>query len=111
MAGMTLDEFEHRVIAACSNSSAVQSIALNTTSETTIRFRIVLVDNSFIDVFFNEKLGKASYAVIKNGSRIFGADNTGGWHWHPREDPSDHVPAGSAITFEEFLEKVEKGLE
>jgi len=48
-----------------------------------------------------------AFALIKAERRIFGADNTGGWHWHPVDKPESHVPTSQAVTFTEFLGQIE----
>ena len=66
-----------------------------------------MIDESFIETFYNEATQRTAYAHIQNGTHIFGADNTGGWHWHPREKPETHISVGEAITFPIFLKYVE----
>ena len=107
MAGISLEEFEHKVIATCSNSAVVQSAAVFELKPSWIRLRIFLINETFVDVFYSEGTGKTSYAQIKNGKRIFGADNAGGWHWHPYDDPDQHLASVNEIRFEEFLQQVE----
>jgi hypothetical protein len=65
------------------------------------------MDESFVDVFYNQKTGKTAFAQIMNDRRVFGADNKLGWHWHPREDPDGHIPAETSVTFEEFMARLE----
>jgi hypothetical protein len=52
-----------------------------------------------------------SSALIKEARRTFGADNTGGWHWHPFEEPDSHVAIAEAVAFDEFLGRIEEQLE
>lgn len=33
-----------------------------------------------------------SLCLVDKGQRIFGADNTGGWLYHPIDNPSGHIP-------------------
>jgi hypothetical protein len=33
---------------------------------------------------------RTDFALIKNGKRIFGCDNLGGWHIHPLRNPDEH---------------------
>lgn len=110
MAGISLEEFEHKVIAACSNYPIVQSAAVFELKPSWIRLRIFLINETFVDVFYSEGTGKTSYAQIKNEKRIFGADNAGGWHWHPYNNPDEHVSAVNEIRFEEFLQQVEANI-
>ncbi|MBI5965284.1 MAG: hypothetical protein HY863_17550 [Chloroflexi bacterium] len=64
-------------------------------------------DDSFVDVYYSEITDKTSFAHIKDGRRILGADNAGGWHWHPSNAPDSHVPSASEITIEEFMKELE----
>lgn len=64
----------------------------------------------FIAVFFNAETMKTSFALIKQDQRIFGADNTRGWHLHPFGDTENHFTCGE-ISFESFLAQVETSRE
>ena len=107
---MTLDEFESQMISACAASAIVVSVAYAGIGITWLRLRAYLIDESFIEAFFNETTQKTAYARIKEGKRIFGADNTGGWHLHPAEVPEEHIPTQEAVTFLDFLLRVEEDL-
>lgn len=62
----------------------------------------------YIDAFHNEQTGTTAYALIDKGQRIFGADNTGGWHYHPFHDPTRHEPLADAMTFAVFVAQIEQ---
>lgn len=111
MAGISLEEFKSRVFTTCSNSPIVQSATVFALRETVIRLRVVLVNETFVDVFYNEQTGTTSFAQVHNKNRVFGADNAGGWRWHPRNDPASHISAESEISFEEFMARLESDLE
>jgi hypothetical protein len=51
---------------------------------------------------------ETAFALIQANQRILGADNTGSWHWHPRDSPDNHIPINQVVTFTEFLQEVEK---
>ena len=110
MAGLSMEEFERRLEAVCSKSSFVKSATLFSSTASSNLWRVMLSDDSFIDVYYSEVVGKTSFAHIKNKQRIFGADNAGGWHWHPREDPQRHDFTNTEITFDEFLKLAEENL-
>jgi hypothetical protein len=74
---------------------------------TWLRLRAYLTDESFIEAFFNTATQKVAFARIRDGERIFGADNTGGWHWHPLDAPDEHIRTDQSISFDEFLQRVE----
>ncbi len=106
MADLTLEAFEAQVASACAASPVVAGVSTVASGVTWIRLRAHLTDGSFADAFHNEATGKTAFALIKDEKRVFGADNTGGWHWHPFESPESHVPASDAVTFEEFLRRI-----
>jgi hypothetical protein len=71
----------------------------------------VLVDISaggFVDAFYNERTGTTAFALIREGRRVFGADNTGGWHLHPRADPDRHTPLPGSMSFADFVSEIEQ---
>src|SRR5690606_24983975 len=108
MASLTLEEFERQVQSVCAESSIVESVIIFTSTETSILWRVFLTNNTFVDVYYSESKGKTSFAHIKDNKRIFGADNAGGWHWHPVKEPDSHVPSKDEIKFEEFMKKLEE---
>jgi hypothetical protein len=110
MAGMSVDAFESQVISICSASPVVRNIVSQNLGLDWFNVRAYLVDESFVEIFYNQKTGKTAFAQIRDGRRIVGADNKKGWHWHPREDPTQHVPSDHVITFDEFLKEIEKTL-
>ncbi len=107
---MTLDEFESQVISACAASPMVVSVAVIGSGITWLRLRAYMIDESFIEAFFNEATQKLAFARIKDGNRILGADNTGGWHWHLMDAPDEHTRTGEAVSFPVFIQRVEEDL-
>jgi hypothetical protein len=95
----------------CHSPLVVKIIVLSESIEH-IQLRILLTDLSFIDVYYHQESGKTSYTQILDNKRIFAADNKRHiWHWHPREDPSQHIEAGREISFDEFLVEIEKAIQ
>lgn len=107
---MNTSEFTARIFAACETSPIVISTFVADTGATWIQIRVLLIDDSFIDTFFNQATGKTAYAWIKHQQRIIGADNTHRWHWHPFTAPETHVPAKDPVSFADFLHEVENHL-
>ena len=106
MARMNAREFEQQIRELCANSEIVMRVILLTESIDHTQLRIFLTDLSFVDMYYHHLSGKTSYAQIRDGQRIFGADNKKYWHWHPREDSDSHVPSASEITIEEFMKRL-----
>jgi hypothetical protein len=111
MAGLEMEEFERHLESACLKLSFVKSVTLFASTESSNLWKVSLNDDSYIDVYYSEITDKTSFAHIKDKKRILGADNAGGWHWHPRESPDSHVPSASEITIEEFMKELESTFE
>jgi len=115
MAGLSMAAFEWQLQDVCSKSPIVKNIALFASTENSNLWRILLKDDtfmdievSFIDAYYSNS-GKTSFAHIQNKQRVFGADNAGGaWHWHPYEDPQRHDFTNAEITFADFFKRVEE---
>ena len=95
------------IIDLCAQSAIVSAYTIRTVDLDILRLRIHLIDESFIEVFYNHASVKFAFALIVNGQRIYGKDNAKiGWHVHPINNPQDHIPCNPA-TFAEFLAEVE----
>ena len=105
---MTLNEFEQTVFATASRSSICEMPTIRRLTPTTISIRVPLNVYGFVDAFYNEQSGTIAFALIHNDNRIFGADNTGGWHLHLFEHPEQHLPLSNEISFAEFIAAIEK---
>ena len=105
---MTLTEFQQQVFAVALVSPICDIPSVVRLSATAIKLRIQTAVGEYIDAFYNVQTGTTAYALIDGGQRIFGADNTGGWHQHPFHDPTRHDPLSSAVTFAEFVEQIEQ---
>ena len=73
--------------------------------------RIIIAQDSFVDVYYNAENGRQDYALIRRDKRICGYDNLSGWHYHPAENPEKHIlckePSLESI-FKKFKELAEK---
>lgn len=110
MAFVAVFQFRQNVERVCSESDSVMRISILSETNRQVRMRIFLANRSILDVYYSSKTGKTAFSQIKDEKRIFGADNTGGWRWHPVEAPEAHVSSPMEITFEEFWKKLELSL-
>ena len=60
-----------------------------------LKARILITEEEFIEIRINTRSNRRSYAFIKKERRIAGFDNLGGWHYHPRANPEDHISISS----------------
>jgi len=71
-----------------------------------VKLRIQLSEERFIDVYFNEKTKTLNSAMIEKGRRTFGINGYGGrlWHMHPLGKMDEHVPV-KPMTIESLLRR------
>ena len=105
---MTLAEFERQVFAVATASPICGIPVVRRLTPTSVNLRLSVTAGGFIDVFYNEQTGTMAYALVRRGRRAFGADNTGGWHIHPFDDPERHDSLPDAMLFAEFVAQVER---
>jgi Ethanolamine utilization protein EutJ (predicted chaperonin) len=105
---MTLAEFEQQVFAVAMASPICGILIVRRLTPTSINLRIDVTAGGFIDAFYNEQTGTTAFALIRQGRRAFGADNTGGWHVHPLTEPDRHYPLSDAMSFADFVAEIER---
>lgn len=105
---MTLAEFERQIYAVAAASLICGVPLIRRLTATSINLRIDVVSGGFIDAFYNEQTDTTAYTWIQRGRRVFGADNTGGWHLHPFNAPQQHQALSGAITFQDFVAAIEQ---
>jgi hypothetical protein len=105
---MTLGEFEQQVFAVAMASPICGIPAVRRLTSTSINLRLSVTTGGYIDAFYNELTGTTAFALIRQGQRAFGADNTGDWHVHPFADPDQHEPISGAMSFAEFVAEIER---
>ena len=107
MAELTPYDLLTQIVGVCAQSPIVTAYAVRTLDLDVLSLRIVLVDESFIEVFHNATSGKTSFALIVESHHVYGKDNAKmGWHVHPFDDPNAHNPC-DPVSFETFLAEVE----
>ena len=108
MADLRLSEFVETVRLACDRSDLVTGYNVRILDNVTVKIRVPLRVKAFIDVYFNPENGNCSFALIKGGKRIYGADNAFvGWHLHPFAAPDQHLSC-LELSFGDFLHTVEE---
>ena len=88
---MDVDGFQTSLLEALSGCPFVESVDLQTEA-VIVKGRVVLDDERFLQVYFNERTGTTAFALIEDEQRIWGADydSLRGWHVHPVDRPDDH---------------------
>jgi hypothetical protein len=81
-------------------------------SANTIKLRLHVTAECFIQVYANLRKGLLSYTLVFHQTRIYGRDNDGtGWHCHPHSAPESHdfsVEESRSVSLAEFLDEVQQ---
>ena len=108
MVTLTTSQLLHELRRACDHSALVSHIEERIVDADILSVRVYLtVANTFISAFYNVTTEKIAFALVGGNQRLYGVDNAKmGWHRHPFDDPTQHVPC-APVSFEEFLADVE----
>jgi len=104
---VTLAEFGQQVLAVAMASPICDVPVVRRLTATSITLRVSVTSGGFIDAFYNEQTGTTAFTLIRQSQRVFGADNTGGWHVHPFSDPERHDPLAAPMSFAVFMAEIE----
>jgi hypothetical protein len=105
---MSLDDFEEQVFEVAGESPVCDIPFVRRRMPVSTTIRLPLTVGGFVEAFYNQRTGTTAFAVIQNENRVFGADNTGGWHVHPFEDPARHGMLSAPMKFVEFVTEIER---
>lgn len=71
----------------------VRNVEISDRTDTTITLRLVIDEHLFVQVFFSQRTGRQSLALIGPVGRLFGWDREHGrWHVHPFGQSEQHEP-------------------
>lgn len=112
---MDLDTFVNELLTAAAEAGCFERISLRTEGPVA-KGRGYVSDELFVRFYFNEQTGTTAFALIREDIRIWGIDydNRRGWHQHPVNNPTQHVPIASQSIREiiteltEVLEQIEE---
>ncbi len=87
---MTLADFRRDLVAAIEMYFPHAKWNLSERRGIELQARLEIDARRFISIYHSAATDKTSYALIENGARIFGYDNSRFWHCHPIENPTQH---------------------
>ncbi|MFB6212654.1 MAG: hypothetical protein ABEI53_02445 [Candidatus Magasanikbacteria bacterium] len=99
-----MQELASRLLDIAADYDFIKDFNIEIHEDAVLESRIEL-EKGFVDIYRNFQTGKTAYAWVVDGERIFGADNTGGWHIHPLQKPEEHQ-GSDRISLEEFFLRV-----
>ncbi|MHC1744030.1 MAG: hypothetical protein AB9873_13495 [Syntrophobacteraceae bacterium] len=107
-----LDALMYEVQAILGAYGFIRAVADLDRTDNALRFRLIIDETMFIQVYANSRKCKLNFALVGSGQRIFGRDSEGGnWHTHPFASPESHDfegEAGKPVTLTEFVMEVEE---
>ena len=107
---VTVDEFQRDVYLSARRSPICDVPHVVRSRGRSVKLRIDLHIGGFVEAYFNEDTGTTAFAWIENEKRRLGADDTGGWHFHPQDEPERHVPLDGPLSIAEFLNWIEPAI-
>ena len=103
--GKTLEGFLDEVRTAARLAFSKAALDYTIVRLTHLSLRIIINEETFVDVYFNEETQRTDYALIHKGERVYGVDNLKGWHCHPFQAVEQHLPCPEP-SVQEVFEKV-----
>lgn len=72
-----------------------------------VSLRLVVKAVLFIDVYFNAESSRFDFTLVCDQRRVFGYDNLQSWHFHPVDNPDEHVDCDEPSLRQIFQDTVE----
>ena len=89
---ISLESFRKELCDLFKEQFADVEFVIDERRSTILEIRIFFTPEIFMEAYVNGITGKKSFALVKNGKRIWGYDNYRYWHHHPIEKPDAHIP-------------------
>ncbi len=112
---MTVEDTELDVLSSAVKWAFVQDTLTVDKTAHTIKIRLTITAECFVQVYVNVQKSIISYTLVFNRSRIFGRDCDGGnWHRHPAAAPEQHdfsAEGRRPVSLDEFLKETQQVLQ
>jgi hypothetical protein len=109
---MTIDELLLDALAARDRFWFVQTLQIRERTDATVTLRFTIGPTLFVQVFFSERSGRLSFALVGAAGRLYGRDREHGlWHRHPFGQSAQHEPTPEGMSSQpisQFLTEVEE---
>lgn len=109
---MNIDAFVNEVILAGERFWLIRDFKQVERTDATVTLHLDIENELIVQLFFSQRSGRISLALVGGTGRIYGRDREyGRWHLHSFGKPHEHIdtPEGmSAQPVTQFLSEVEK---
>ena len=93
---ISLESFRNQLCNLVEEQFTDVKFVIDERRSTILEIRILFTPEIFMEAYVNGMTGKKSFALVKNGKRIWGYDNYRYWHHHPIENPKTHIPCSES---------------
>ena len=107
---LSVEEFYGQLQAALQKHLPAFELKVNEINPLRLKVRVVLSPSTFIDVFYGARKNRIDFALIHEGTRVFGIDNLHYWHCHPFGRERNHVEI-EPMSIEEIVLELKKDIE
>ncbi len=109
---MTLNDLFTEGLTAKDRFWFIETFYIKGHTDKTITLHFIISSNLFVQVFYSERSGRFSLALVGPSGRLYGRDREYGyWHLHPFGQSEKHQPTPEGISprpIVQFLTEVEK---
>jgi hypothetical protein len=109
---MTIDELIIESLSARDRFWFIQTCQIIERTDFTVTLHLNIGAQLFVQIFFSQRSGRLSFALIGSSGRLYGRDREhGSWHRHPFQQPNQHEPTPEGMSPQpvtQFLAEVEK---
>ncbi|MCL4262473.1 MAG: hypothetical protein KJ069_04630 [Anaerolineae bacterium] len=109
---MNVDAFVNEAILAGERFWFIRDFKQVERTDATVTLHLDIENELFVQLFFSQRSGRISLALVGSTGRIYGRDREyGRWHLHPFGKSHEHIdtPEGmSTQPINQFLSEVEK---
>lgn len=96
---MTFDKLKEELLLSLRSFFQAAKIDVKERRGIVLEMRAYLDEATFIEVYANAVTGKRSFSLILKGERVTGYDNYRFWHYHPPDNPDDHIPCSEPTIY------------
>ena len=103
---MDVGSFASELVRAIADAEPFESVSLDTEGPVASG-RVYAGERTFLQFYFNEVSGTMAFVLVEGEQRIGGIDydNRRGWHLHPVDCPTDHIPV-EALSVREIVTRL-----
>ena len=109
---MTINDLISEALAAKDQYWFIEELQMKERTDKTVTLHFIVDSQLFVQVYYSERSGRFSLALVGSSGRLYGKDKEYGyWHLHPFGQSGNHQPTPEGMSprpVTQFLTEVEK---